>query len=472
MVQRLLTKYGLILHVACICLFPVGVLGQARLAGLTPLFWLSFLALEWMFLLPSVKHGETLADARRRMWHAFLWDPFLYAGAMFVALAGVQCLNSGLELVYLPDADIWQLSEPSFARAPFAVERNAAFAHLAWFTACCVVGVALRTAVGKGAKRVLLQLLACASGLIAFCMVAFALYGLVPYAAWAKAAGAPAAGTFFGFWMLLGVGLFAEKAEREQRISLSLFALAGIGNLLGMLFFASPMLTVVFLAVGVLLLFYGMVYLAPLISKVVQLKLFVVHFVCLGAVAISLVYLFPQNPVAEKLKLALRVEEHWTALAARNEVRSEAALSVWQQHPWTGVGADGFYHYVALAVKQDQWHLIDQDRALVFSDGVQFLCEYGVFGVGLMLAALIALLIPLFYRARVLWKHKERHKASDRAFFILRLSPIIVTGCVAAVLCCLESFVASPFRAPSVMLSWVCVLAALPVFLPERGHDG
>jgi hypothetical protein len=168
------TKYGLIAHVACICLFPVGVLGQARLAGLTPLFWLSFLALEWMFLLPSVKHGETLADARRRMWHAFLWDPFLYAGAVFVALAGVQCLNSGLELVYLPDADIWQLSEPSFARAPFAVERNAAFAHLAWFTACCVVGVALRTAVGKGAKRVLLQLLACASGLIAFCMVAFA----------------------------------------------------------------------------------------------------------------------------------------------------------------------------------------------------------------------------------------------------------------------------------------------------------
>lgn len=472
MVQRLLTKYGLILHVACICLFPVGVLGQSRVTGLTPLFWLSFMAVEWMFILPSVKRGETLADARRRMLHALLWDPFLYAGVAFVALAGVQYLNSGIELVYLPDADVWKLSDPSFARAPFAVERNAAFTHLAWFTACCAVGVALRTAVGKAAKRVLLQLLACVSGAIAFCMVALALHGLVPYAAWVKGAGMPVAGSFFGFWMLSGVGLFVEKTEREQRMSLLPFALAGIGNLLGMLFFASPLITVVFLAVGVILLFYGVVYLAPLVSKVVQLKLFVVHLVCLGAVAVSLVYLFPQNPVAEKLKNALPVAEHWTALAARNEVRSDAALSIWQQHPWTGVGAEGFYHYVALSVKQDQWRLIDQDRALVFSDGVQFLCEYGVFGVGLMLAALIALLIPVCYRARILWQHKESYGAPDRSYFILRLSPIIVTGCVAAALCCLESFIASPFRAPSVMLSWVCVLAALPAFLPARRHDG
>ncbi|HRT30439.1 MAG TPA: hypothetical protein P5527_11655 [Kiritimatiellia bacterium] len=377
-------------------------------------------------------------------------------------------MNSGLELVYLPDADIWQLSEPPVARIPFAVERHAVFAHLAWFMACCVVGVALRAAAGKAAKRVLLQLLACVSGAIAFCAVIWALRGLAPYAVWAKKTGFPAVGTFFGFWMLLGIGLFCEKAEREQRLSLLLFALAGIGNLLGMLFFASPLATIVFSAAGVILLFYGMVYLGPLIPKGTQLKLFMVHLVCLGTVATCLVYLFPQNPVAEKLKNALPVVEHWTALAGRNEVRTDAALSIWQQHPWTGVGADGFYHYVALVVKQDQWRFIDQDRALVFNDGVQFLCEYGVFGVGLMLAALIALLIPLCYRVRILWQHKDRHGGNVRAFFILRLSPIIVTGGVAAAFCCLESFVASPFRAPSVMLSWVCVLATLPAFLPER----
>jgi len=469
MVHRLLTKYGLIAHIACICLFPVSVFGQPRVAGLTPLLWLALMVVEWMFLLPSVKRGETLVDARRRMVHALLWDPFLYAGIAFIALIMIQCLNSGLELVYLPDADIWQLSEPPVAWAPFAVESGAVFTHLAWFTACCVVGVALRAAAGRGAKRVLLQLLACASGVIALCMVALALYDLPPHASWTNGTGAPAAGTFFGFWMLLGIGLFVDNAEREQRISLPLFALAGIGNLLGALFFASPLMTIVFPTIGVILLFYGMIYLAPLTSKGMQLKLFVIHVLCLGTIAASLAYLFPQNPVAEKLENALPIAEHWTALTARHEVRSNAALSIWQQHPWSGVGADGFYHYVALAVTQDQWGLIEQDRASVFSDGIQLLCEYGVFGIGLILAAIIALLVPLCHRARVLWQRKMGHETSGHAAFLLRLPPIVVAGCVAVVLCSLESFIASPFRTPAVMLSWVCVLAALPAFLPQSG---
>ena len=57
MVQRLLTKYGLIAHIACICIFPVCVFGQSRIAGLTPLLWLALMVVEWMFLLPSVRRG-------------------------------------------------------------------------------------------------------------------------------------------------------------------------------------------------------------------------------------------------------------------------------------------------------------------------------------------------------------------------------------------------------------------------------
>ena len=172
--------------------------------------------------------------------------------------------------------------------------------------------------------------------------------------------------------------------------------------------------------------------------------------------------------MAAKLGSAWPVDAYWDALSARNSVRAEAAATVWQQHPWTGVGADGFYHYVALAVKQEQWGLVEQDRALALSDGTQFLCEYGVFGAGLLLAAVIALLIPLCYRARLLWQHKGHDTMSDRTF-LFRLSPVVTTGVLAVVLCCLESFMASPFRMPALLLSWTCVLAAMPAFLPERG---
>ncbi len=468
MVQRLLTKYGLSVHLACICLYPVGVLSQSRVSGLVPLFWLVFVAAEWLLLLPSVKRGETLADARRRVLHAMAWDPFVYIGIALVALLAVQCLNSGLELVYLPDADIWQLSDPPVAWAPSAVERCAAVTQLALFTACVTVGITLRIAVGKAAKRALLQFLARASGAVAVVGVALALQGCEPYAALAAGGGLTSAGTFFGFWLLLGIGLFIEARSRDPHTPRLLFLLAGLGNLLGMLFFASPPMVVVFSVFAAMLLLYGTIYLAPLVPKSVQLKLFACTLFCVGGIAVSLGYLFPQNPVAEKLMGAWPVDAYWDALAARNSVRAEAAVTVWQQHPWAGVGADGFYHYVALAVKQEQWGLVEQDRALALSDGTQFLCEYGVFGAGLLLAAVVALLIPLCYRARLLWQHKGHDAMSDRTF-PFRLSPVVTTGVLAVVLCCLESFMASPFRMPALLLSWTCVLAAMPAFLPERG---
>ena len=218
----------------------------------------------------------------------------------------------------------------------------------------------------------------------------------------AAGGGLTSVGTFFGFWLMLGIGLFIEARARDSHTPRLLFLLAGGGNLLGMLFFASPLMVVVFSVFSVILLLYGAIYLAPLVSKSVQLKLFVGTLFCVGGIAVSLVYLFPQNPVSAKLGSVWPVDAYWDALSARNSVRAEAAVTVWQQHPWTGVGADGFYHYVALAVKQEQWGLVEQDRALALSDGTQFLCEYGVFGAGLLLAAVIALLIPLCYRARLL----------------------------------------------------------------------
>ncbi len=469
MVQRLLTKYGLIVHIACMCLFPVGVLGQSRTTGLVPLLWLSFMVAEWMFLLPSVKRVESLGDARRRVVRACVWDPFLYVGVALIAWVGVQFLNSGLELVYLSDADVWQLSDPPVSWVPFAVERRAAFAQLALLTACCTAGCALRVAAGKAARRVLLQLLACVSGAIAWVVSGLALQGVDSFSTLATASQAPAAGTFFGFWMVLGIGLYVEQTARDQHAPRLLFVLAGVGNLFGMLFFASPLMVILFSVVAVALLLYGMPYLTPFVSKATQLKLFVNTTVCLAVVAASLGYLFPQNPVAVKLRDAWPLIDHWNALAMRNGVRFDAALSICQQHPWTGVGADGFYHYVAMAVKQSQWGLIDANRSLAYCDGIQFLCEYGVFGAGLMMAAVVALLIPLCYRARLLWNHKGHEP--ERAF-PFRLSPIVLTGCVALSLCCVESFFASPFRAPAVMLSWVCVLAALPAFLPEKGRAG
>jgi hypothetical protein len=463
----LLTKYGLAFHIACICLFPVCHLSQSSVDSQTPLLWLSLVALEWMFLLPAVRRGETWGDARERVLHALWWDPFFYIGVVVVALVGVQCLNSGCELVYLPDIDVWQLSKPAVTWAPFSVEWRAAYTQLAVFAGCATVGLGLRDAVGKASKRVLLQGLACVSGCISCVWVVLACLGREPYVSLTSGLEPSAAGTFFGLWLLLGMGLSAEARARGQRGRVLLFLAGTLGNLFGMLFFANPLILPAFIVAVILFSVYWLAYLSVFVSKVVQLKLFLCAVACGGAIIGSLWFVYPQNPVAAKLKAVVPVAEYWDSVSGWKSVRAKAAMTVWQDHPWTGVGAGGFSHYVGLAVKPDAWRTVEKNRGYVYNDGVQFLCEYGAFGAGLLLAALISLLIPLCYRSRLLWKPHPHGETGGRVF-LFRLSPVAVAGCLAAVFCGVESLFASPFRSPALLLAWMCVMASMPAFLQEQ----
>jgi hypothetical protein len=462
-----LTKYGLVFHIACVCLFPLVFLCQPRVAGLVPLFWLSLAALEWMVLLPSIRRGETLMDARQRVAHAFGWDPLLYIGGAIIVFVGAQCLNSGCELVYLPDVDVWQMSQPPVSWAPYSVERGAALTQLAVFTGAVTVALALRAAVGKASKRALMQALAMISGGLAWVCSGVAFHGGELCAALASGPGASAVGTYFGFWLLLSMGLFAEALGREQRGCVWLFLIGCFGNLLGMLCFASPLVLMVYTVVAVLFVFYWLAYLSPIVSKTTQLKLFLCTVFCVAAVVVGLVFLYPRSPVAEKLKTVWPVTEHWDTFSARNAVRAKAALAVWQEHPWTGVGSDGFNHFVGLAVAPGEWRAVEEDRAYVFNDGLQFLCEYGVFGAGLLFAGVIALLGSVCSRMRSAGQHKTPDQNTERSF-LFRLSPIVVSGALAALLCCLESFIASPFRSVALLLAWVCVMASMPAFFSEK----
>ena len=132
-----------------------------------------------------------------------------------------------------------------------------------------------------------------------------------------------------------------------------------------------------------------------------------------------------------------------------------------------GVGADGFRHFAGLTVVGKEWGLLKSDPSCAYNDSLQFLCEFGVLGAGLLLAAIVTLMVPLCYRLRVAWKDGTHDNNAGR-FFILRLSPIVFTGVLATLFCVLESWMASPFRAYGLVLSWTCVMTVLPAFLPTR----
>ena len=469
MVQRLLTKYELTIHIVGLCLFPLFFIGQSRVFGFASLFWLSLIAIEWMLLLPAVRRGETLADARRRVVFAFWRDPFLYLGGAFIGLVAVQSLNSGCELIYLFDADVWKLSEPPFSWAPFSIERDAPVTQLAIFTACLVVGVVLRVSAGKAAKRVLLQILSAFSGVFALVCVGLALQGHEPWGALAAGSANAGAGIYFCFWSVLGMGLLVEVLANRRRGGSLLFLFGFLGNLLGLLCFANPLTLLLCAIILLLLLLYWIVYLNPLVPKSTQCMLLGSTLVGVSVIVAGLV-LFPQTLVAKKVESIAMMAEYWGELSAQNSIRSNAAMTIWKEHSLTGIGPDGFYHMVGLAVEPEDWKVIEKDRTCVYNDGVQFLCEYGILGGGLLLTMLIVLLSPICFRLRLVWQNQIRDAEFDRTF-LFRLSPIVVSGILSVMLCCFESFFASPFRSAAVLLSYVCVLASMPAFLPEQPSE-
>lgn len=470
MMQKLLTKYGLMAHVACVVAFPFFYLAHGRVFGLTALLWLSLALVEMMVLLPSVRRGETLSDARMRVIRSVLWDPFFYTGLAVVGVAVVQWLNSGCGLVYLADADVWQISKPPAAWAPFCVEARAGSTMVAVFVACMAVGLSLRAALGKTAKRLLLQWLAGLAGLFSVYATVLASFGRPPFAGLVSDAGNAALGTFFGFWALLGIGLFIDALVREQRRSKLLVLFGVLGNLAGLLVFARVVSVYLYLFFAVVFWGYGILYGRPHVAKQTSFKLFFGPLVVLAVVAMSIFFLFPNNPIQSKLVSVLPFNSCWKSFTDVQNIRTTVALTIWQEHPWVGVGTDGFYHFVGLAASAKDWGSLKTGQGSVSNDCLQFLCEYGVLGASFLLAAVVTLLVPLCYRARIAWKFGT-HDENDGRPYVLRLSPIVVVGVVATSVCFFESWFASPFRSCGILLSWICVMAALPAFLPALAQS-
>ena len=151
-------------------------------------------------------------------------------------------------------------------------------------------------------------------------------------------------------------------------------------------------------------------------------------------------------------------------------MRASAAMKIWQDHPWVGVGPDGFRHFVGSVVNDKEWKLISTNQAFAYNDTVQFLCEYGLLGFGLLFFSVIMLIVSVVYRLRLAWKYGVSDKKGGRSF-LFRLSPSVVTGALALGVCALESLMGSPFRAPCVLISWGIVLSILPAFLPAKASQ-
>jgi O-antigen ligase len=141
-------------------------------------------------------------------------------------------------------------------------------------------------------------------------------------------------------------------------------------------------------------------------------------------------------------------------------------------HPFFGVGGWGYRQFAHKYVTPDEYQrmLRGKGMANVHNDILQFLCEHGVVGFGLMLTAVGLLLAPIFRGVRLAIQAPPDSEwgSSHRRPVLLRIPPVawcVLAGTTATVV---HSLIDIPFRSPAFLIAWTLCLACTPAFLPRK----
>ena len=101
MFPRLITRYGLATHLALLASLPFVLfpfLSTSRLAEV--IFWLSGITFLWLVVEPSMRAGEHLSLARRRVFGALVRDVAFWFIIVLLVISYVRYLNSGVTADY------------------------------------------------------------------------------------------------------------------------------------------------------------------------------------------------------------------------------------------------------------------------------------------------------------------------------------------------------------------------------------
>ncbi|MFO7937608.1 MAG: hypothetical protein R6V06_08390 [Kiritimatiellia bacterium] len=468
MLQRIFTKYWIVANVGCTVVLTWLVLPESvKTVSFAFLFWMSVILCEFLVLLPSVYRGETLAEARLRVVRSLSSDPFLYAGFFLIIYLAAQWYNGGSEPVYDASANVWNYSRPDLSWLPSGVYKMDSFRLTNIFAAIVAAGVCIRNAVGKRAKRRLLQWLCSISGLYAVYAVFSGCLDVSPYCNLMMNPESSSMGTLFGFWCLISIGAYAEAQSVRQRRTELLYLAGIVFNFIGLLFFAPLPALLLYSVAGLFLLVYAGVYLSFHVPSGFLIKFYLLCAIILTIIILFPLFLVPESAVVSKVGLFSDFTAYWTELFDSKTVRLNAAMSIWEEHMWVGVGANGFEHYLGFVINDADWRNVVLNKGCVYNDPVQILCEFGLLGSAAIAALIVTLLMPLCYRAHVAWVKNTEDCNAGRPY-LLRISPFVFTGVVVTLCCFGESFIFSPFRYPAVVMSFFIVVLCMPGFLPSR----
>ena len=399
--QKLIAKYGLAAHLALLAAAPLLLFPFCTVASISVVvFWLSLLAGIWTVLEPSMRPGEHLRDARRRVSSAIVRDPLFWCLILTIVCAGFQALNTGIAIRYDAERASWYVSEALFPLFP-GVVGDEGFLLFAESVSLLVILQACRHSLGRSARMAFLLLVSSLSGLAAVVALLAAYKGHAGSLAILKSVGGPSSpfvGFAFGLYLLGGLVALVSIFENRWHAAFALLVLFVGGNGAGLFAFVPAHLSAALLLAVLVALVYAFAYSTVQGSIFVGVKVLVLFGTALVAGCLMAAALLPQSILNGCLEpfceFNLMPARFWEG----RDVLSAVASGSWAAHPWIGTGIGSFSLDFRFGASDAGWELFPSGIAMPFNGWWLLLSERGIIGLVFFALPLGFLLFTYFRR--------------------------------------------------------------------------
>ena len=391
--HKLIAKYGLAAHLALLAVAPLvlsPLLGDEAVSVV--LAWLTLVSAIWLFMEPSLRTGESLHVARKRVVKSVFCDVLFWCMLAVVVLAGARALNTGIGLAYDAENAKWNLSPAAWSLLPGSVGTTGCLSF-AGATSALVILLGCRHALGRSAR-------------MAFLLVASILAGLgvgIDFALtpiWHEMVKPASDGLSFALYLLGGTVALAATFERKWRFVMPLFSFAVGGTAAGAFAFSPVFDVAVFAGAEIVVLSYVFLYAAKTLSKSAEFKLLVVMGISLALGGLAVAMLLPPDMLDVKLNAMKELVFFSPESKAVRAVLSDIARKSWFSHLWIGTGLDSFPLDFRFSAAAADWTLVRGKVISVPNGWWQLLAERGI--VGALAIALPTAVLLFFYVRRFL----------------------------------------------------------------------
>ncbi len=455
--QKLIAKYGTAAHLAFLTVAPLFLFpffSPDAVAGV--LLWLSAPAAIWVLMSPSRRVDETAHEARLRVVWSCLVDPLFWFALLLVVLTGIRWLNSGVDIAYDAENEIWQMSECRFPMMPGSV---LGFGMLSFATsvALFVLLVGLRHALGRKARMSFMVVLSVLSGVAALAAVLSISFGNESVRALAvyDYARLENLGTAFGLCLLGGIAALFGCVELRWMRAEPLVVLALVANAVALLVF-SPVVTILaFVAAFLLLAVISFLLTRKVLVGTGSLRCALAILLAVVVAGLVTVFAPREFAVAAKANDALALTLFPPDFASLRSTLSGIALKAWKEAPWTGSGLGAFPFNIRFFASAADWKFIHPGQVAVPNGWWQLLVERGVVGA-LSFAIAFGMLLWTYFRRIV------------RSFGRIAWRPLQALGPVALLTLVALTFVDCSLMRADVLLVVCGFLALSASDIPER----